>query len=60
MKLKIRSDDTSTLEEHGWPQMGDWLAQLRDDSHGELPGDGHAGADGPDHPRSEAPTSPSQ
>jgi hypothetical protein len=56
MKLKIRSDDASTLPEHGWPQMemGDWLAQLRDDSPDEPPGDGHAGADDPDHPRPEA------
>ena len=54
MKLKVRSDDASTLREHGWPQMGDWLAQLRDDSRGEPPGDGHAGADGADHPCSEA------
>ena len=54
MKIKVRSDDASTLREHGWPQMGDWLAQLRDDSSGEPPGDGHAGADGADHPCSEA------
>jgi hypothetical protein len=36
MKLKVRSDDASTLREYGWPQMGDWLAQLRDESRGEL------------------------
>jgi hypothetical protein len=54
MKLKVRSDDASTLREHGWPQMGDWLAQLRDDSRGEPPGDGHAGADGAEHPCSKA------
>jgi hypothetical protein len=56
MKLKVRSDDASTLREHGWPQMemGDWLAQLRDDSRDEPPRDGHAGADDPDHPRQEA------
>ena len=54
MKIKVRSDDASTLREHGWPQMGDWLAQLRDDSRGEPPGDGHAGADGAGHPCSEA------
>jgi hypothetical protein len=54
MKLKVRSDDASTLREHGWPQMGDWLAQLRDDSRDEPPGDGHAGADRADHPCSEA------
>jgi len=54
MKVKVRSDDASTLREHGWPQMGDWLAQLRDDSCGEPPGDVHAGADGADHPCREA------
>ena len=54
MKLKVRSDDASTLREHGWPQMDDWLAQLRNDSGGEPPGDGYARADGADHPRSEA------
>jgi hypothetical protein len=56
MKLKVRSDDARTLREHGWPQMemGDWLAQLRDDSRDEPPGDGHAGADDPNHPRQEA------
>jgi hypothetical protein len=54
MKVKVRSDDASTLREEGWPQMGDWLAQLRDDSRGEPPGDGHAGADGTAHPCSEA------
>jgi hypothetical protein len=56
MKLKVRSDDASTLREDGWPQaeMGDWLAQLRDDSRDEPPGDSHAGADDPDHPRQEA------
>jgi hypothetical protein len=58
LKLKIRSDDASTRREHGWPEMGDWLAQLRDDSsddsRGEPPGDDRAGADGADYPRSEA------
>ena len=54
MKLKIRSDHADTLGEHGWPQMGDWLAQLRDDSRSELPGEGHTGADGTDHSCSEA------
>jgi len=66
LKLKIRSDDASTRQEHGWPEMGDWLAQLRDDSRddsgddsggdsrGEPPGDDHAGAEGAGYPRSEA------
>ena len=57
MKLKIRSDNASTLreQEHGWPQMGDWLAQLRDHSGDEPTGDGHAGADGVGRPLSETP-----
>jgi hypothetical protein len=54
MKLKVRSDDANTLGEHDWPQMGNWLAQLRDDCRDEPPGDGHAAADGIDHPCSEA------
>ena len=54
MKVKVRSDDASTLREHGWPQMGDWLAELRDDSRVEPPGDGRAGADGAGDPWSEA------
>jgi hypothetical protein len=54
MKLKVQSDDTKTLGEHGWPQMDDWLAQLRDDGRGELPSDGHAGTDSAGHPCSEA------
>jgi hypothetical protein len=58
MKLKIRSDDANTLEDQGWPQMGDWLARLRDDSRGEPPGDSDAGAGGADYPCSEAPAEP--
>jgi hypothetical protein len=54
MKLKVRSDDANTVGEHSWPQMGDWLARLRDDCPDEPPDDGHAGADSTDHPRSEA------
>jgi hypothetical protein len=50
MKIKIRSDDASMLQEHDWSQVGDWLAELRDGSRAELPGDGHAGADGADDP----------
>jgi len=54
MKLKIRSDDPSVLQKHGWSQMGDWLAELRDDSRSEPPGDGHAQADPADDPWPEA------
>jgi hypothetical protein len=56
MKLKVRSDEASILREADLPQMemGDWLAQLRDESRDEPPGDGQAGADDPDHPRPEA------
>ena len=50
MKVKVQSDDASTLRKDGWSQMGDWLAQLRDDGRGEPPGDGHAGADGAGDP----------
>ena len=45
MKLKIRSDGAGVLEEHGWSQMGDWLAELRDDNRSAPPGDGHPEAD---------------
>ena len=45
MKLKIRSHNASMLQKHDWSQMGDWLAELRDDSRAEPPGGGHAGAD---------------
>jgi hypothetical protein len=54
MKIKIRSDESSVLQKHGWSQVGDWLAELRDDSRAEPPGDGHVGADRADDPWSEA------
>jgi hypothetical protein len=54
MKIKIRSDDASTLRKDGWPQTGDWPAELRDDSRTEPPGDGQSKADGADVPRSGA------
>ena len=54
MKIKIRSDDTSMLQKQGWSQVGDWLAELRDDSRDEPPGDDHARADRADDPWSEA------
>jgi hypothetical protein len=49
MKVKVQSDEAS-IRKDGWSQMGDWVAQLRDDSRGKPPGDGHAGADGADEP----------
>ncbi len=54
MKIKIRSDDASTLRKDGWSQTGDWPAELRDDSRTEPPGDGQSKADGADVPRSGA------
>ena len=54
MKIKIRSDDASVLQERGWSQMGDWLAELRDDGRTEPPGDGHAEADRAGDPWPEA------
>ena len=54
MKIKIRSDESSVLQKHGWSQVGDWLAELRDDSRDEPPGDDHARADRADDPWSEA------
>jgi hypothetical protein len=54
MKIKVRSDDASLLHKHDWPQMDDWLAELRDDSGAEQPGESHAGADGAGDPWSEA------
>jgi hypothetical protein len=46
MKIKVRSDDAGMLQEDGWPQMNDWLAELRDDDRAGLPGNGHAAGDG--------------
>ena len=54
MKIKIRSDESSVLQKHGWSQVGDWLAELRDDNRAEPPGDGQVGADRADDPWSEA------
>jgi hypothetical protein len=54
MKIKIRSDDASVLQEPGWSQMGDWLAEFRDDSYAEPPGDDHAGAEPAGDPWPEA------
>jgi len=54
MKIKIRSDEASKLQKHGWSQMGEWLAELRDDGRGRPPEEGHGEADGADVPWSEA------
>ena len=54
MKIKIRHHDGSMPQEDGWSQMGDWLAELGDDSHTEPPGDAHAEAAGTDDPWPEA------
>jgi hypothetical protein len=54
MKIKIRPDDASTLQNDGWSQTGDWLAELRDDSRAEPPGDGRPEADPADDPWSAA------
>ena len=54
MKIKIRHHNGSTPQEDGWSQMGDWLAELGDDSHTNPPGDAHAEAGGTDDPWPEA------
>jgi hypothetical protein len=53
MKIKIRSDEASKLQKHGWSQMGNWLAELRDDSQARPPSEVHAEADGTESPWSE-------
>jgi hypothetical protein len=55
MKIRMRSDDASTLHEDSWSQMDAWLASLRDDSRTDPPGDGGAAAEGADVPWSESP-----
>jgi hypothetical protein len=50
MKIKIRHHDGSMPQEDGWSQMGDWLAELGDDSQTEQADDAHAEADGTDDP----------
>jgi hypothetical protein len=50
MKLKIRQHDASTPQEEGQSQVGDWLAELRDDDHTKPPGDGHAEPDDANDP----------
>ena len=54
MKIQNRQYDANVPQADGWPQMGDWLAELGDDHHTEPPGDGHAEPDGTDDPRPEA------
>src|SRR5207344_2537527 len=54
MKIKIRQHDGSMPQEDGLSQMGDWLAELGDDSHTKPPGDAHAEAGGTDDPWPEA------
>jgi len=54
MKVKIQSDDASTLRKDGWSQAGDWLAELRDDSRCEPLGDSRSRAAGADVPWPEA------
>jgi len=54
MKIKVRSDEASVLHNHDWPQMDDWLAELRDDRRAEPPEESHAGGDGAGDPWPEA------
>jgi hypothetical protein len=53
MKIKIRSDEASKLQKHGWSPMGDWLAELRDDSQDRPASEVYAEADGAESPWSE-------
>ncbi len=42
MKIKIRPDDTSMLQDNDWLQADGWLAELRDDGGAGPVGDRHA------------------
>ena len=42
MKIKIRPDDASALQENDWLQTDGWLAELRDDGRADPASDGHA------------------
>ena len=42
MKIKIRPDDTSMLQDNDWLQTDGWLAELRDDGGADPAGDRHA------------------
>jgi hypothetical protein len=55
MKIKIQSDDASIYPGDPWSQMDDWLAELRDDSRTESPGDEDAETDGAGVAWSDAP-----
>jgi hypothetical protein len=46
MKIKIRQHDGSMPQEDDWSPMGDWLAELGDDSDTKPPGDARTQADG--------------
>src|SRR5690242_9307675 len=50
MKINFRQRDASLPREDDWSKTGDWLAELGDDSHTELPGDDHAEPDGTNDP----------
>jgi len=54
MKIKIRQHDVGVSQDDGWSEMGDWLAELGDDSHTEPPDDDRAEPDCPDDPSAEA------
>jgi len=54
MKIKIRHHDGSMPQEDGWAEVGDWLAELGDDSDTKPSGDVHAEAGGTDDPWREA------
>ena len=54
MRIKIRQHDGSKPQEDDWSQVGDWLAELGDDSHTDPPGDANAEAGGTDDPWPEA------
>jgi hypothetical protein len=55
MKIQIRQRDASMPQEDGWPEMGDWLADISGDDDARPPGDGHVESDGSNDPRPEAP-----
>jgi hypothetical protein len=42
MKIKIRPDDTSMVQDDDWLQMDGWLAGLRDGGRADPAGDRHA------------------
>jgi hypothetical protein len=54
MKIKIRQHDGGMPREDGWSQMGDWLAELGDDSDTKPADDTHLEAGGTDDPWPEA------